>query len=349
MNNNPGAPPPLDWTGGPTPLEGLVHGKTATLFLASDGPPRVDPSQPVVLFEAGLGATSASWGPVSRLLDNRIRSYRYDRAGYGRSRAPAVGAADASSPARTASVLAAELLDVLETAAIAPPYVVVAHSYGAVIARELLAQVGPSAVAGLVLVDANSEATHSEVRTPLMPLYELAEARGLSPMAFLDLTGVRAGRDHYTVPELERLTADMEREAATATAAHELAAVPASSHTLAARRQLDVMALGMQPVTVIRGDSRRDHQRVVAALWAGESLESMMTEVEKRQLNGVCEFIGERFDDIDNRLQRRQMLLSAVGRFVQTSGSGHAVIATEPQLVADEVGAVWESCLHGGI
>ena len=217
------------------------------------------------------------------------------------------------------------------------------------IAREFLAQAGHGAVVGLVLVEATSEATHLEVQTPMMPLSELASARSMNLVAVLDMTGMWARRDHYTPRELERLTADMESAAATTTAAREMAAIPASSAMLAARRQLDAMALGMQPVTVVRGDSKRDYQRLIAALRAGDPSGRMMTELAEAQLNRVSKFVDEQFDDVDIRLQRRQLLLSAVGRFVQTSGSGHAIIATEPQLVADEVRAVWESCLHAGL
>lgn len=356
LSTGPSPPPPnpvaLDWVSGPTPLEGLVRGQKATLYLTAQGPPRLDPAQPVVVFEAGLGATSACWGPVARRLDGRLRNYRYDRAGYGRSPSPLSSSSSSSSPpaARTAEVLAAELLDVLAAAGVRPPYLLVAHSYGGIIAREVLAQVGSgtSAVAGLVLVDANSEATDGELRAPLRALSELASA-GMpgNYLALLDLTGLLAGQDQFTAAELAQLTMDQGREAAENAAAAEWAGVAASSAALAAREQLDgIPPLDMQPVTVIRGNSKRDYQRVLDALLQGESGGGgrRLTSVAQAELRRLAAFVDERFDEIDGRLQRAQLCLSAVGHFIQAKDSGHAVIATEPQLVADAVLAVGESC-----
>ncbi|KAK8135704.1 hypothetical protein PG984_003644 [Apiospora sp. TS-2023a] len=113
----PGSPGHLDWVTGETPLEGVVRASRGTeLFLSAHGPPR-EPGQPVVIFEAGIGACSSSWGPVRRLLDSRIRSYCYDRAGYGRSPPAPI---DYSSP-RTAEILAGELLYTLASAGVRPP------------------------------------------------------------------------------------------------------------------------------------------------------------------------------------------------------------------------------------
>lgn len=137
----------LDWSTGTTPVEAIVKGQSgAELFLACEGPSRTN-GHPVVIFEAGMGASSSSWLPVQRLLDSRIRSYRYDRAGYARS--------PVSSPTRSASNMAVELLGVLASAGVEPPYILVAHSYGGIVAREVLAAAGPDAIVGMVLVDAN--------------------------------------------------------------------------------------------------------------------------------------------------------------------------------------------------
>jgi hypothetical protein len=122
----------------------------------------------------------------------------------------------------------------------------------------------------------------------------------------------------------------------------EMEAVPQSSRELAGKKQFETMALLMRPVTVIRGDTKRDYRRVISATQKSGIGESRL------QLSNVSEFVDSRFDELDCELQRQQMLLSASSRFVQAAGSGHAVIATEPQLVADEVSSVWESCILGG-
>lgn len=322
----------LDWSTGTTPMEAVVKGSSGTeLFLACKGPARTQ-GQPVVIFEAGMGASSSSWLPVQRLLASRIRSYRYDRAGYGRS--------PVAASTRLASTMAAELLDVLAIAGVEPPYILVAHSYGGIVAREVLAAAGPDAVVGMVLVDANQESTHKTLREPLLPLVELA---GPDRLALLDMTGLLAGRDHYTPEELGLLTLDAERESRVRTMAREMELVPQSSVELGEKKQFETMPLMMSPVTVIRGDTKRDYRRVISATQqAGVHGEA------RQELSKVSEFVDCKFDDLDCELQRQQMLLSASSRFVQATESGHAVIATEPKLVADEVSSIWESCILAG-
>lgn len=313
-------------------MEGVVKGSSGTeLFLACKGPARTQ-GQPVVIFEAGMGASSSSWLPVQRLLESQIRSYRYDRAGYGRS--------PVAASTRLASTMAAELLDVLAAAGVEPPYILVAHSYGGIVAREVLAAAGPDAVVGMVLVDANQENTHKTLREPLLPLVDLA---GPDRLALLDMTGLLAGRDHYTPEELSQLTLDAEREAKVRTMAKEMELVPQSSAKLSEKKQFETMALLMRPVTVIRGDTKRDYRRVISATQqAGVHGEA------RQELSKVSEFVDSRFDALDCELQRQQLLLSASSRFVQATGSGHAVIATEPNLVADEVSSIWENCVLAG-
>lgn len=60
--------------------------------------------------------------------------------------------------------MAAELLDVLRAAGVSPPYILVAHSYGAFIPRELLAAPGPDAVSGIVIVKSSQETIPVQVR-----------------------------------------------------------------------------------------------------------------------------------------------------------------------------------------
>lgn len=324
----------LDWEVGTTPIDRIVHGAGGTkLWLACRGPARV-PGQPVVILEAGMGASSASWAPVQRLLDQRIRSYSYDRAGYGQSPMPEV------SVTRSAGIMAAELLEVLAAAKVEPPYILVAHSYGGIVAREVLAALGSDAVVGMVLVDTNQENTHKTLREPLLPLFSLANPDSL---ALLDMTGLLAGRDHYTPEELGILTLNAEKESGVKMAAREMSSVLQSSEQLAEKKQLETMALMMRPVTVIRGNSQRDYRRVIAAIQQTGARRDILPELTK-----LSEFVNSRFDALDCDLQRQQMLLSANSRFVQTASSGHAVIATEPKVVADEVSSVWEICLLEG-
>jgi pimeloyl-ACP methyl ester carboxylesterase len=100
---------------------------------------------PVVILEAGLEYGADAWVAVQPAVAAFTRVVSYDRAGIG-----------ASTPAptpRSTRDMVADLRALLETAAIAPPYVLVGHSIGGLTAR-LYAHLYPREVAGLVLVDA---------------------------------------------------------------------------------------------------------------------------------------------------------------------------------------------------
>lgn len=108
---------------------------------------------PTVILEAGYTASGIStYGPVIfPALARRTRVCTYDRAGDGRS-----DARPASVRPLTGATQARELHTLLQVIHAGPPYVLVGHSYGGMITRELAA-LYPRQVAGMVLLDASSE------------------------------------------------------------------------------------------------------------------------------------------------------------------------------------------------
>ena len=104
-----------------------------------------------VVFENGLATALEIWDTIEPQVAARARVVRYDR----RRAAPGV-----DLPPRTASDMAGDLRKLLEALAIGPPYVLVGHSWGGVVARTF-AHAHPAAVVGLVLVDATHEAVDS--------------------------------------------------------------------------------------------------------------------------------------------------------------------------------------------
>jgi pimeloyl-ACP methyl ester carboxylesterase len=90
------------------------------------------------VLEAGLGGDTFNWQDVQRRLGQTTRTCAYDRAGNGLSAA----GDDVDDLGR-----------LLDHAHIAPPYVLVGHSYRGLLVR-LFAHVHPDATAGVVLVDA---------------------------------------------------------------------------------------------------------------------------------------------------------------------------------------------------
>jgi pimeloyl-ACP methyl ester carboxylesterase len=97
-----------------------------------------------VVFESALGASSLIWRQMQESVSAFACACTYDRAGFGWS--------DAGPLPRTAGRLASELHALLAAARIAPPYVLVGHSFGGLTAR-LFASRHPAEVAGLVLLD----------------------------------------------------------------------------------------------------------------------------------------------------------------------------------------------------
>jgi pimeloyl-ACP methyl ester carboxylesterase len=101
---------------------------------------------PTVVLEAGFGNSSRTWSLVQPELGGTTRTCTYDRAGLGESE-PMPGLHDAGDEIR-------DLERLLERGRIEPPYVLVGHSYGGLLAR-LYAHAHPDETVGVVLVDAN--------------------------------------------------------------------------------------------------------------------------------------------------------------------------------------------------
>jgi pimeloyl-ACP methyl ester carboxylesterase len=99
---------------------------------------------PTVLFEAGIAATNLNWFHIQEPVSQFASTVSYDRGGLGWS-----------SPCRTARTpanIAAELHQLLEGAAIKPPYILVGHSFGGLVMRRFALNY-PDEVASMVLVD----------------------------------------------------------------------------------------------------------------------------------------------------------------------------------------------------
>lgn len=113
------------------------QGRKIEVVNAGDGPI-------TVVFEAGLGDDWKHWNRVASEVSEDARVFAYSRPGYGESD-------DATTP-RDPGHIVEELRDLLASQDIAPPYILVGHSFGGTY-MELFARAHPEEIAGLVLVD----------------------------------------------------------------------------------------------------------------------------------------------------------------------------------------------------
>lgn len=103
---------------------------------------------PTVIFISGLGDSCESWKDVQDRVSQWTSTFSYDRAGTGRS---------ASTPfPRSCRQLVEELADLLGHLPLKPPFLLVGHSFGGLMAR-LFSSLYPTLVSGMILVDAAPE------------------------------------------------------------------------------------------------------------------------------------------------------------------------------------------------
>ena len=114
-----------------------VHNHDMNMYVSGRG-------KPIVILEAGLGASHRVWRKVDSSVRRFTRVVSYDRPGYGKS--------DSCSHARDACTVARELKEALTKAELGPPYVLAGWSLGGAFVR-VFAGMYPNDVAGLILLD----------------------------------------------------------------------------------------------------------------------------------------------------------------------------------------------------
>jgi len=118
-----------------------VGGHKLHLYCTGEG-------SPTVILEAGAASPALAWYLVQEKVAGFTRVCSYDRAGFGWS--------DPGSGPLSSEQVAANLHNLLETAQVSGPYILVGHSAGGVYIRSYTRQY-PSEVLGLVFVDSSHE------------------------------------------------------------------------------------------------------------------------------------------------------------------------------------------------
>ena len=301
----------------PPPNPTLVNISTHSLALYTHGPEPSSSKDPVVLFVSGVASSSLNWAAVIRQLPPSLRSYTYDRSGYGSS--------ELSPLAPTAENIALELSHLIERAPISNPLIIVGHSWAGVLVNEFIVLTGNGPhIAGLVLVDAN----HETALQVLDPNDANLEAISVGVEQY-SAKGIEA-EHKLTQEEWDAFVSDE------ATEKHQLQAQKEDDEYAPSFETLRKKELGKRqpliedkPVYVIQGMRSRD--------WAG----LYKAGVEKgngteEQRSYVRELIRTA-DEKSKGLMKEHLKLSTKGKLVFAQESGHFVQLTQPDMVVDGV------------
>lgn len=179
---------PHDWNSGSQ--SGIVSIGTHSLFLTASDPTRVSSTTSAVVIEAGASYNPLNWTAFVRLISPFARIYSYDRAG--------LGCSEESPGDRTADAMAHELSSLLKVVNVVPPYVLVGHSFGGIVAREFLA-LRRDGVVGVL-----GDSSHKELLLR-DTLYEYQRRSGKTIMVGLNYLTVNglASTHKYTSEEWE--------------------------------------------------------------------------------------------------------------------------------------------------
>lgn len=249
---------------------------------------------PAVVVEQGAGEPSLLWRPIQRRAAGFCKFCLYDRAGYGWSPPAAIP--------RPLDARAADLRRALSAAGVAPPYILVAHSYGGLVAFAF-ARLYPEEMAGLLMVDAIDEgvAAHPDYRAFVgKGRWFVRLLRGAAALGILRLAARLFSNDAEDSPEERMAGAEMVRPGFFAAIGGDLGTI------LAVDPEAAPPPLGDPPLTVItHGKPFPGPFAALERLWRPE--------------------------------QERIVRLSTRGRFVVATQSNHMIASDEPDLVLAEL------------
>jgi pimeloyl-ACP methyl ester carboxylesterase len=275
---------------------------------------------PTIVLDAALGASSLSWSLVQPDLARLSRVCSYDRAGFGWS--------DPGPMPRTADRIAEELHTLLERARVPPPYVLVGHSFGGLVAL-IFARRFRSVTSGLVLVDP----AHAEDWVTPAPKEQVQIDRGVRLCRYGTVTA-RIG--------LARIVSTLVTFGQVRTAR---LLVKAASRRGLSRQDEAILA----PVRKLPPELRP----TLAQFWS----KPHFFEALGSQIESVCVSAGKVLDATAGgygdlplitisstdpgayrlRQQDAMAALSTRGRHIMASQSGHWIPLDQPQVVIDAV------------
>ena len=284
---------------------------THRLYTSISGPPR-KPQDPLIIMIAGAGDVATSYTALVPLVSRKSQVLLYDRSGLGHSE-PGPGWGTAVNHAR-------ELHSLLDAMGLKPPLLLVAHSYGAIVAREFL-HLYADEIVGMVLADGTTERQCDYFIIPDENIIAV-----LGDLKWAQVTGLREdarlSRDEWRVRAI-----DIARGVAAAQA--EADSYVEVCRTLAEKRQLQRQAMGNKPLSVIRCNSARDYERIY-----DKGVEAGNGTAQQRQ---AFRELLDQWDSIDQELKQEQLKLSSNAKLVHLPECGHNVHLIRPDVVTEEI------------
>lgn len=159
-------------------------------------------SPTIILDAPGPGCDSEPWMAIQPRLAQLTCTYRYDRAGTGKSTGTELSTM--AIPPRTQ-----DLENLLEAARIEPPYVMVGYSFGGAIVLRYARQ-HLDRMAGLVLVEGSSESLLA--RYPNETAFTVPETDQTPPLGDLPLVVMTIDTQEYVRPPLPNLSREETRK-----------------------------------------------------------------------------------------------------------------------------------------
>jgi hypothetical protein len=265
----------------------------------------------VIIFP-GSGESSSSWPRVQEAVSEFARILLYDRTGLGQSDdAPHVAA-------NRAATAAEELRMLLEVIQVPGPYILVAHSYGAIPSREFL-HLKNDNVAGMVLADSATERQPEYFSLPNPNFIAV-----LGDLNYSQVTGLKAG-SQLSREEWRTRAIDISK-GAKAYAAEE-GAFYEVCETLGKKNQLNKKVLGSRPLSVISCQSFKDYEKVYeAGVKAGNGTPEQQQKIRQWL---------DRWDSCAKELHRELLQLSSLTRWVEVD-CGHNINLLRPDAIVQE-------------
>ncbi|KAF2155485.1 hypothetical protein K461DRAFT_319879 [Myriangium duriaei CBS 260.36] len=307
--------------------EELVSIGSHALYASAAGRPR-SCGAPVAIFIAGAGAPIATYIKLQDRLGKVCHVLFYDRAGYDQSTLPNANSILAEDTAK-------DLDQLLRRINVQPPWILIAHSFGGIIARHFLSLQDKLCkdngtgltVVGMILLDCATELMLQHF--PHIPSWDL-EAVGKS-VDFAKLTHLQQ-ESGFTDAEWMRAICAIERTAENGARQEDN---HGSGRALAEERQLECHAFGQRPLSVVRLNMASDYKIVYDA---GVKKGDGTSEEQAR----AREFIKE-VSLYAHQISRAQLDLSTVWQYTFYKDYGHDGPLRKPDFVEQHLRWVFDA------